>query len=124
MRTIINATSGAVVAPAGALTLYSDRAASSLVIGSLRTRGYRQLSLTLQNTAAITVTLFQAANPAQALTTYDTFTAPIYSSTNKNTYVWDLTSLGEVTLQLNSSTGDTITAVVEASEDVEALRSC
>ena len=125
MRTIIAALSAKGINPSTSITVYSDRQPAALVLGSLKSRGYRQLTVTVQNAVAETLTLQQAASPEQAMQAYDSFAVPVYSSTNKNTYVWDLTSLGEIALSLTAGAGGgVVTLVVEASDDVEALRSC
>lgn len=124
MRTIVNSGQDVVIAPAGTLVLFGDRVARNLVLGSLKARGYRQLTVTIKSAAALVLTFYQAANAVQTLQVYDTFAVPIYSSTNKNTFVWDLTSLNQVQLEVSSTTGDLVTFVIEASDDIEALRSC
>lgn len=121
VRSVVGSLSGAVTA-SQRLTLYQDVSTANQQHGSLKQRGFRQLSIQIQNTATMTFELSITQDGGTSYVMFDTFTVPVYSSTNKNQYAYDLTALENVLVQLvdtGSGQGSTFRAIAEALADAE-----
>lgn len=123
-RVVVGALSGVVTA-SQRLTLYQDLAAQNQVLGGLKQRGFREIVAQVYNpTGTMTFEISQTSDLGNSYVMYDTFTVPIYSATNKNTFAYDLTGLQNVLVQLvdtGAGQASGFRATLEANLDVQDI---
>ena len=112
---------GLVQVASGSFTFYNDSGPTALLMGSLKQRGFRQLTLTMNNTAALTLILQNKVQPNTAFQNYNSTAVAAFDVNNPNTFAWDLTALGDIALVGSSAVAQDFCWRLEASRAVETL---